>query len=282
MHSDAVLSTDQEYYGRHRAEYDPKTDVDFIIAEQLFHELQAGNHILEGATVRRLHAPADTESYKDFDDHHFFDRYDSGVIPNDHRPAVLTEEMIDSAMRDGYVQGVFDGDKLIGTLWLEADEEKKDLHVTNVCVSEDMRGQGIGKYFMATAAAIARNRGMNSLSLDVDPLNIIAMGLYLDLGYTIDNYKRDDDEDVIKFGLQGFVGMVKKLNGRPISFSTFTRSTTAGQSDVVEDLLARGYVGVGTVGQRNTGEEASKNGLLFARPRSRFAIAVLRILGNDI
>ena len=60
----------------------------------------------------------------------------------------------------------------------------KTLYIDDLCVDENMRGQGIGKALYRSAVALARKEGCYNLTLNVWSCNPDAMGFYRSLGLT--------------------------------------------------------------------------------------------------
>lgn len=58
------------------------------------------------------------------------------------------------------------------------------LEVKKVFVGERHRGRGVARMLMAELETIARGRGATSMVLQTGELQVPAIGLYLDLGYT--------------------------------------------------------------------------------------------------
>ena len=60
----------------------------------------------------------------------------------------------------------------------------KTLYIDDLCVDENMRGQGIGKALYRSAVELARSNGCYNLTLNVWSCNPDAMGFYRSLGLT--------------------------------------------------------------------------------------------------
>ena len=60
----------------------------------------------------------------------------------------------------------------------------KTLYIDDLCVDENMRGQGIGKALYRAAVELARGNGCYNLTLNVWSCNPDAMGFYRSLGLT--------------------------------------------------------------------------------------------------
>lgn len=65
--------------------------------------------------------------------------------------------------------------------------KRKILLVQELCVSEEMRGQGIGTEMMEDVQALAKEWGCTDLQLGVQPENEAALALYRKCGFTIRN-----------------------------------------------------------------------------------------------
>jgi ribosomal-protein-alanine N-acetyltransferase len=81
--------------------------------------------------------------------------------------------------------------------WLVINEAQ----VTNVAVSSHRRGQGIGRMLMNQLMDLARNNGMESMTLEVRVLNTVARHLYQELGFVETgirkNYYSETKEDAL-------------------------------------------------------------------------------------
>jgi ribosomal protein S18 acetylase RimI-like enzyme len=237
-------------------------DPDIAIAKSRLETLQAEGWF-EGYTTERM-TPNQAERYLRFDNQHFFDRYRDGFIPDDHQPAELDIPTIRDAMRDEYVQGVFDRDgTLVATLWAHIDEEASNLKVVNMAVAKRHRAQTLGKYMLGTAEAIARERGMRSLSLDVDPLNTSAIKLYFRQGYQGVQVTDANDPEVQAFGIQHFVGMRKDLQP-PARSPLYDREqwVSAGNDAMIEKLFTGPGSYVVTEIRGNAHSEDARNNML--------------------
>lgn len=63
--------------------------------------------------------------------------------------------------------------------------KRKILLVQELCVSEEMRGQGIGTEMMSDIGVLAKNLGCTDLELSVYPENQAALALYRKCGFTV-------------------------------------------------------------------------------------------------
>ncbi|SOB98419.1 [SSU ribosomal protein S18P]-alanine acetyltransferase [Ureibacillus xyleni] len=98
-----------------------------------------------------------------------------------------------------YIVAVADDGYIIGFcgMWVIIDSAQ----ITNVAVVESTRGQGIGEGLMREAIKVAKERGVESLSLEVRVSNIIAQNLYRKLGFQDGGirkgYYTDNQEDAL-------------------------------------------------------------------------------------
>lgn len=74
-------------------------------------------------------------------------------------------------------------------------------HITNLAVREDRRRRGIGRAILARLFAAAKERGIDSLTLEVRESNGAAIGLYESAGFHVvgrrKRYYPEDDEDAL-------------------------------------------------------------------------------------
>ena len=82
-----------------------------------------------------------------------------------------------------------------GTLFLLAECEGKVVgyagvkpvldegYISNVAVTEKMRGKGVGSLIMKELSALAKQIGLKTVSLEVRPSNLAAISLYEKFGY---------------------------------------------------------------------------------------------------
>ena len=82
-------------------------------------------------------------------------------------------------------------------LWEIADE----LHITNLAVDREHRGQGVGRYLLTEVLGDAARRGMRVVHLEVRPTNAAARRLYDTLGFRVigrrKGYYYDTGEDAL-------------------------------------------------------------------------------------
>ncbi len=109
----------------------------------------------------------------------------------------ITEEIIENDMAV-YICAVIDG-KAIGYagMWHVCDEG----HITNIAVHPEFRGGGIGSILVEALLSIAKENGINDLTLEVRQSNIIAQSLYKKYGFKECGgrkaYYADNKEDAI-------------------------------------------------------------------------------------
>ncbi|HXY85925.1 MAG TPA: GNAT family N-acetyltransferase [Gaiellaceae bacterium] len=77
-----------------------------------------------------------------------------------------------------------DGER-VGELWVgeRVGDLRRGAFVWNVRIDERHRGRGYGRGAMLLAEAVARQRGLTHIALNVTGDNAIARGLYRSLGY---------------------------------------------------------------------------------------------------
>ncbi len=98
-----------------------------------------------------------------------------------------------------YVLAVDENNTIIGFcgMWMVIDAAQ----ITNVAVTEAARGRGIGEGLMREAMRIAREHGMDVMSLEVRETNIVAQNLYRKLAFQDGGirkgYYTDNGEDAL-------------------------------------------------------------------------------------
>lgn len=97
-----------------------------------------------------------------------------------------------------YIVAVIDG-KIVGYggIWFIIDEG----HITNIAVSSDYRGIGVGNKLIFGLIDLCNENNINNMTLEVRKSNIIAQNLYKKYGF-IDfgvrpGYYSDNNEDAI-------------------------------------------------------------------------------------
>lgn len=82
-------------------------------------------------------------------------------------------------------------------MWIIVDEA----HITNVAISAAFRGRGIGEVLMKSLMSQARERGAQSMTLEVRVTNEAAQRLYAKLGFVRKGLRRqyysDNKEDAL-------------------------------------------------------------------------------------
>lgn len=95
--------------------------------------------------------------------------------------------LVDGRLKaDQHVLDVYDGEQVVGNLWLapRADEgASEQWYVYNVEIDDAVRGRGLGRATMRAAEEYVRDQGGQSLGLNVFGYNTVARSLYESLGY---------------------------------------------------------------------------------------------------
>lgn len=82
-------------------------------------------------------------------------------------------------------------------LWKIVDEG----HITNIAVHTEFRGKGIGSSLLQALISLAKNEGIQSMTLEVRKSNLAAQGLYHKYGFEVGglrkSYYSDNSEDAI-------------------------------------------------------------------------------------
>jgi ribosomal protein S18 acetylase RimI-like enzyme len=91
-----------------------------------------------------------------------------------------SRKLVDHAVRlEAWV-----GDDLVGLVAVYCNSKDRDAaFVSNVSVLADYAGRGIARRLMQLAVAHVVELGFSSLCLEVDPGSVVAMRLYLALGF---------------------------------------------------------------------------------------------------
>lgn len=105
---------------------------------------------------------------------------------------LFTQERVEADIQNNALYVVRRNGTVIGYARLGVREteyprlvKRKILLVGELCVSEDMRGQGIGSEMMSGIAVVAKNLGCTDLELSVYPENEAALALYRKCGFTV-------------------------------------------------------------------------------------------------
>ncbi|TJX14905.1 ribosomal-protein-alanine N-acetyltransferase [Tissierella creatinini] len=108
------------------------------------------------------------------------------------------EKEIKENMLAKYIVAEVEG-KVVGYvgIWLIIDEG----HITNIAVSKDYRGMGIGKFLMMGMIDFCKKQGIHNMTLEVRASNTVAQNLYRKMGF-LDcgirpNYYADGNEDAV-------------------------------------------------------------------------------------
>lgn len=106
------------------------------------------------------------------------------AIENDVYPHPWTRGNFLDSLYTGYECWVVrsDAGELVGyfLLMLAVDEA----HLLNISVRRDLHGRGVGRMQLDHVAALAREKGMGSVLLEVRPSNARAQAIYERYGYT--------------------------------------------------------------------------------------------------
>ena len=90
-------------------------------------------------------------------------------------------------------------DKVVGYggMWKVIDEG----HITNIAVHPEFRGNKIGSALLEELLTIAKNEGINKLTLEVRKSNLVAQKLYSKFGFLVEGmrkgYYSDNNEDAL-------------------------------------------------------------------------------------
>ncbi|MEL6363001.1 MAG: GNAT family N-acetyltransferase [Pseudomonadota bacterium] len=102
------------------------------------------------------------------------------------------EKEYDDIMADEDCDWMFivaeDHGSLIGYVFCLADKEllddpREQVHVLDIMVTEDARGEGVGRTLMNAVEEFASDRGITRITLDVLSANERAVGFYKKLGF---------------------------------------------------------------------------------------------------
>jgi ribosomal protein S18 acetylase RimI-like enzyme len=83
------------------------------------------------------------------------------------------------------IYGAFDSEKLIGFQWLHKNDffGEDRLHVNQIAVSKEYRGEGIGKQLIHVTKQKAEKLGIKTIDLIVSESNVGALKLYEQIGF---------------------------------------------------------------------------------------------------
>lgn len=103
-------------------------------------------------------------------------------IERDAYPFPWSEGVFRDCLRVGYCCWVIERDEALrgyGIMQVGAGES----HVLNLCVHPDAQGLGLGRAMLAHLLRIARDHRADTALLEVRPTNVVARGLYADMGF---------------------------------------------------------------------------------------------------
>ena len=95
----------------------------------------------------------------------------------------LYQDYWDNAEAYGIVSG--DGEKMLACIEMCPEEWSNRLLVTELWVSEDLRGKGVGKRLMDKAKAVAVSQKRRAVFLETQSCNTNAIGFYLHEGFEL-------------------------------------------------------------------------------------------------
>jgi len=98
-----------------------------------------------------------------------------------------------------YVVAENEADQIVGFcgMWLVMDES----HITNVAVTEHVKGQGIGEGLMREAIRVSKEHGVVLMTLEVRVSNTIAQNLYRKLDFQNGGIRKGYYSDNLEDGL---------------------------------------------------------------------------------
>jgi len=99
----------------------------------------------------------------------------------------------DDGVGDKAVIGYFEGDRLIGCVFVATYGEKKTLWIREIVVTPDCQGKGNGRQLMRQAFAYGLERGVERCFLAADECNDNAVHLYQCLGFICNPKERQID-----------------------------------------------------------------------------------------
>ncbi|OOZ18732.1 ribosomal-protein-alanine N-acetyltransferase [Solemya velum gill symbiont] len=131
--------------------------------------------------------------------------------------AVMKIETI--AYKHAWTRGVFRDCLQAGYIGIIAEQESSiigyamlsaaagEAHLLNICIHPHLQGRGYGRQLLDRLIAIARERSVETLFLEVRASNVVAQQLYLDYGFNEigfrPNYYPDGDkrEDALVYAM---------------------------------------------------------------------------------
>jgi ribosomal-protein-alanine N-acetyltransferase len=105
-----------------------------------------------------------------------------GLVERESYAFPWSEGIFRDCLRVGYLCRVAECDREIvayGIVAMGAGEA----HILNICVSEAMRGRGIGRQMLNLLLERSRQAGMSEVFLEVRPSNMHAIALYQSMGF---------------------------------------------------------------------------------------------------
>lgn len=115
-------------------------------------------------------------------------RPDLYVMPEELYPACLYNQALEQkSLFVARLEGLVAGYLRVRRLDAEGNGlvPRRELVVEELCVREDLRGQGIGTRMLQEAAVLAKAFGCTSLRLGTYPQNEEALAFYQKLGFTV-------------------------------------------------------------------------------------------------
>lgn len=105
-----------------------------------------------------------------------------GAVERASYPFPWSEGIFRDCLRVGYLCRVAEVEGSVvayGVVAMGAGEA----HILNLCVSNELRGRGIGRQMLMLLLERARQAGMTEAFLEVRPTNLLAIGLYQSVGF---------------------------------------------------------------------------------------------------
>lgn len=197
--------------------------------------------VREGLTQRAI-LDSEIDRLVAFDDWAYFEA--NPETPTDHMPPHFNHDEIKEALENGdSVEAVFNQvQDIIAYRWFSVIEEGHALHIDSITIHPDYRDQGLGGHFLDEAEEIAAKLGLDSCTLEVDPLNGRGIYLYLKRGYRGTSYVRLDNNP---YGLDKWVHMELALGPKQDLVPSSTEEKCEVQVDdevQLEKLLGDGFV----------------------------------------
>lgn len=105
-----------------------------------------------------------------------------GAVERASYPFPWSEGIFRDCLRVGYLCRVAEVEGTVvayGVVAMGAGEA----HILNLCVSDELRGRGIGRQMLMLLLERARQAGMTETFLEVRPSNLLAIALYQSVGF---------------------------------------------------------------------------------------------------